>query len=87
MLCSLWLLGVILSFVALLLLVKAGWHRHQISEIFNAADIAGMSDGRCSNELLANVANERKRLRSQVSFSLSTACVIAGLAVIALYNA
>lgn len=64
--------------IGLLFTLKACWHGHELSELLTAADIAGLSDGRCSLLLWADAARERKSLRSKalVSTSLASASLI-----------
>lgn len=69
---------ILLVSVSLSFIIKACWHSHELSEILNAADIAGLSDGRCTLTLLADVAKERKKLLREtlVSMGLASAAVI-----------
>ncbi len=70
---------VILASASLFFALKACWHWHESSETLNGADIAGLSDGRCPMSLLAEVTEERKRLRikSQISLGLASVSTIA----------
>lgn len=68
---------IFLVFTGVLFTLKACWHRHKLSEVLNAADIAGLSDGRCTLSLEAGLAEERRVLRVKTYISVGLASVVA----------
>lgn len=67
-----------LASASLFFALKACWHWHETTETLNEADIAGLSDGRCTASLVAGLDDERKRLRGKtlVSVILAATSVI-----------